>query len=549
LAADPLALQRRSMFMSDPETHQQAVEIELLKQEIERLTTENQLLSSAAATFKTDADTQADNLLAGLAQFKLIADNVPVIVWTASPDGNVDYLNKRFTEFTGFSAQQSLDDGWYVIMHPDDVERTKQAWANAIGHGTNYEIEYRFKWGEDNTYRWQLGKALPLKNHNGKVIKWFGITTDIHEQKRAEHQKDEFLSIASHELKTPLTSVKAFMQLALKNTPPEEKAYGFISKSSSQLIRLESLINDLLDVSKINAGKMNYNLEPFNFSEALIETVEGIQQGNHKHHITIERNDAVVYKGDRLRIEQVINNLLANAIKYSPNNNRIIIRSELQQNNLIVSVQDFGIGIEPNNLTKLFDRYYRVDNTSMRFQGLGLGLFISSEIIKRHNGSFWIESQPGEGSTFFFLLPINGKQEFIDIETDHKTYYRGNFIEIKYLPQQQLLDVNWLGYQNFDSVKKGCLIILDLLKKNNCSKVLNDNTHVMGNWSEAVDWGGEFWFPAMQEAGLKHFAWIYSPSTFSRMSAHKSIDITMGKVTAQFFTDIDEARTWLEKMD
>jgi len=533
--------------MSLPDTNQQAAEIERLKQEVERLSAQNQLLSSAAATFKTDAN--VDLLLAGLTQFKLIADNVPVMVWTAAPDGSVDYFNKRYSEYTGLPVQRALGEGWLEVLHPDDLHRTIEVWNESLQGGVTYEIQYRFRRGLDNTYRWQLGKALPLKDHTGKVIKWFGITTDIHEQKRAEHQKDEFLSIASHELKTPLTSVKAFMQLAFKNTPPGEKAYGFISKSASQLIRLESLINDLLDVSKINAGKMNYNLEPFEFSEAFVETVEGIQQGSQKHQITIERNDEVVYKGDRLRIEQVINNLLANAIKYSPNSDRIIIRSELQQNNLIVSVQDFGIGIEPENLTRLFDRYYRVDNTSMRFQGLGLGLFISSEIIKRHNGSFWIESTPGEGSTFFFLLPINGKQEFIDIETDHQTFYKGNFIEMRYLPERQWMDVNWIGYQNYDSVKKGCLIMLDLLKKNNCSKVLNDNTYVMGNWSEAVDWGGEFWFPAMQDAGLKHFAWIYSPSTFSRMSAHKSIDITMGKVTAQFFTDINEARAWLEKMD
>jgi PAS domain S-box-containing protein len=535
--------------MPDSDTHQLSAEIERLKREVERLTAENKLLSSAAETFKSDADLHADHLLAGLAQFKLIADNVPVILWTATPDGEIDYLNKRYTEFTGLQAQQSLGNAWYAVIHPDDLERAIQTWDQALKHGANYEIQYRFRRGLDNTYRWQLGKALPLKNHNGRIIKWFGITTDIHEQKRAENQKDEFLSIASHELKTPLTSVKAFMQLALRSTLPEQKAYGFISKSSAQLVRLESLINDLLDVSKINAGKMIYNIEPFEFSEALAETVEGIQQSSTTHHIAIERNDKVMYEGDRLRIEQVISNLLANAIKYSPDRDRIIIRSELQQNNLIVSVQDFGIGIEPENLTKLFDRYYRVDNTSMRFQGLGLGLFISSEIIKRHNGSFWIESKPGEGSTFFFLLPVNGKQEFVDIETDDQTFYKGNFIEMKYLPESQWMDVNWIGYQNYDSVKKGCLIMLDLLKKNNCTKVLNDNTYVMGNWSEAADWGGEFWFPAMQEAGLKHFAWIYSPSTFSRMSAHKSIDITMGKVTAQFFTDINEARTWLESMD
>jgi len=535
------------MPLSDP--GQLATQIEALKQEIARLTAEKELMASEIEALKAGDSVQTTNLLSGLSQFKLIADNVPVIIWTADPDGKHDYFNKRYTEYTGFSAEQSLGDDWKAILHPDDVERTISEWNCSLRTNKPYNIQYRFKGAEDNTYRWYIGQALPLKDHQGRVIKWFGIATDIQEQKEIEKQKDEFLSIASHELKTPLTSVKAFLQLSQRSLPASEKAHGLISKAATQLIRLETLISDLLDVSKINAGKMNYNLEPFEFSDALSETVEGVQQGYDKHQIIIERNDVVLYNGDRQRLEQVINNLLVNAIKYSPNSNKVVVRSEVQHNNIIVSVQDFGIGIEAENLTKLFDRYYRVDNSNMRFQGLGLGLFISSEIIKRHNGSFWIESEPGKGSTFYFLLPVSGRQELIDIDSDNETFYKGNFIDMQYVPQKQWMYVNWIGYQNFESVKKGCLIMLDLLKKNNCTKVLNDNTHVMGNWSEAADWGGEYWFPAMQEAGLKHFAWIYSHSTFSRMSAHKSIDITMGKVTAQFFTDIDEARNWLEKID
>jgi PAS domain S-box-containing protein len=535
--------------MSLSELSQLTAQIEELKQEIARLTAQKELMALETEALKAVANTHADNLLTGLSQFKLIADNIPVIVWTANPDGTHDYFNKRYTEYTGLTDKESFGQGWEAILHPDDLERTINKWNYSLRNDVPYEIQYRSKRAEDNSYRWQLGKALPLKDSQGKVIKWFGIATDIHEQKQVEKQKDEFLSIASHELKTPLTSVKAFLQLSQRSIAPTEKAHALISKAATQLVRLESLISDLLDVSKINAGKMNYNLEPFPFSEALRETVEGVQQANDKYQIIIERNDEVQYNGDRLRLEQVINNLLINAIKYSPNSNKIVVRSEVQQNNIIISVQDFGIGIAAENLTKLFDRYYRVDNTSMRFQGLGLGLFISSEIIKRHNGSFWIESEPNNGSTFYFLLPISGKQELIDLDTDNQTFYKGNFIEMKYVPKKQWMDVNWIGYQNYDSVKKGCLIMLDLLKKNNCSKVLNDNTYVMGNWSEAADWGGEYWFPAMQDAGLKHFAWIYSHSAFSRMSAHKSIDITMGKVTAQFFTDIEEAKNWLEKMD
>ncbi|WP_345954816.1 PAS domain-containing sensor histidine kinase [Mucilaginibacter sp. PAMB04168] len=535
--------------MSLPEFNAQVAELEKLRQEVARLKEEKERLALETAVHKAILETNADTLLSGLEQFKLIADNVPAQVWTADAEGSVDYYNKRYFEYSGLTSEESIGWGWQPMLHPDDLQRTIENWTRSVKKGAPYEIQYRFKRASDGAFRWHLGKAIPLKDSNGKVIKWFGTNMDIHEQKVAEKQKDEFLSIASHELKTPLTSVKAFLQLGQKMIAPDTKAYSFVSKASSQLIRLESLISDLLDVSKINAGKMVYNLEPFEFGAALREAVESVQQANEKHQIIIEHNDDVVYDGDRLRIEQVINNFLVNAIKYSPDADKIVVRSEVQQNNIVVSVQDFGIGIAAENLTRLFDRYYRVDNTSMRFQGLGLGLFISSEIIKRHNGSFWIESEPGKGSTFFFLLPISGKHELIDLETDNQTFYKGNFIEMKYVPEQQWLDVNWLGYQNLESVQKGCMIMLDLLQKNNCSKVLNDNTHVVGNWSEAADWGGEYWFPAMQDAGLKHFAWIYSLSTFSRMSAHKSIDITMGKVTAQFFTEIEEARRWLSEAD
>jgi len=111
------------------------------------------------------------------------------------------------------------------------------------------------------------------------------------------------------------------------------------------------------------------------------------------------------------------------------------------------------------------------------------------------------------------------------------------------------LDVDWIGFHNLESVQKGCLIMLDLLQKNNCSKVLNDNTHVLGNWSEAADWGGTVWFPAMQKAGLQFFAWIYSPSTFSKLAAHKSLDVMVGNITTQFFTDIEAAKVWLKNIN
>ncbi|WP_207536323.1 ATP-binding protein [Desertivirga arenae] len=363
------------------------------------------------------------------------------------------------------------------------------------------------------------------------------------EVKELSLKKDEFLSIASHELKTPLTSIKAFNQL-MQRTKDSTKLPDFVQKSAEHICRLEKLINDLLDVSKINAGKMQYSMEQFNFRQIITDCVESVQHLAPSHKISVENVVDVLYTGDRLRLEQVLNNFLTNAIKYSPGGERVLVNSTLQGDNLIVSVQDFGIGIPQDHLDKLFDRYYRVDNTSMRFEGLGLGLFISSEILKRHGGDFWIESEQGKGSTFFFRLPLERQGEAEVTETEIS--YKDSSITILYNQQDDRIEVDWKGFQNFSSVQNGCMKMLEILKKNKCYKVINDNRNVQGTWSEAAEWVGREWFPMMEEAGLRYFAWIFSPSTFSQLSAKKSVDIKEGRVITEFFTDISLAEKWLD---
>ncbi|MHA4896602.1 ATP-binding protein [Pedobacter sp. PWIIR3] len=360
----------------------------------------------------------------------------------------------------------------------------------------------------------------------------------------SERKKDEFISIASHELKTPLTSIKAFNQL-MQRTGDTERMRGFISKSAEQVHRLEMLIRDLLDVTKINAGKMNYSMEPFNFAEMVEASIESVQHTTLTHHIVLETNEDIIFTGDQLRLEQVLHNFLSNAIKYSPEGKKVIVKSKVELGNIVVSVQDFGIGIAEKNLDHLFDRYYRVDNTAMRFEGLGLGLYISSEILKRHDGSFWIESEPGNGAIFFFRLPLHSDQP-ISPRLKTGTYYQDEHITINYNRTALALEVDWTGYQDIETVKNGGLVMLEMLKENNCTKVLNDNTNVLGSWSEAADWAGKEWFPMMERAGLKYFAWVYSPSMFSRLAANRSVDIAMGNVVTQFFTDTTVARQWLD---
>ncbi|WP_207423233.1 PAS domain-containing protein [Desertivirga brevis] len=478
-------------------------------------------------------------------RFRFMLNAIPQQVWTASPDGALNYVNEVVTGDFGYNVEEVVGHGWQKFIHPDDLPSCLKAWNSAIIEGHEYETEFRLLM-KDGSYVWHIARALPFLQDD-RVVQWLGTNTNIQLQKNNEQKKDEFLSIASHELKTPLTSIKAFNQIMRRMEAPD-RLKVFINKSADHIYRLEKLINDLLDVTKITAGKMEYDMKPFDFTAMLADAVESVQLNSEKHQILFRYSEAVNFTGDKLRLEQVINNFLNNAIKYSPEATEVIVNSRIEGNSIVVSIQDFGIGIDESHLDKLFDRFYRVDNTAMRFEGLGLGLFISSEILKRHNGSFWIESEPGIGTIFYFRLPIEELKAEIVVSNDDR-YYSDGSITIVYNQVGTRVDVDWTGFQDYDSVQAGCLRMLRILKNHKVNKVLNDNTHVRGTWSEAAEWVGKEWFPMMEAAGLRYFAWVYSPSSFSKMSADKSVEVKKDGIITRFFDNLEEANQWLNGIE
>ena len=227
------------------------------------------------------------------------------------------------------------------------------------------------------------------------------------QSKILDDKKDEFLSMASHELKTPLTSLKAYVQLMERDAVTHSPMSGqFVGKASGYIRRLETLISDLLDVSKIKAEKLSFNIEKFPFKDFLEETIEGLQHTTQTHDLIIAESAKVICEADRIRIEQVVQNLVSNAVKFSPEATEVIIGSRMKAGMLEVYIRDQGIGISPENITKLFERFYRVEGAEMKFPGLGIGLYIANEIIVRHKGELWVESETGKGSAFYFTLPV-----------------------------------------------------------------------------------------------------------------------------------------------
>ncbi|RYY49968.1 MAG: HAMP domain-containing histidine kinase, partial [Chitinophagaceae bacterium] len=249
----------------------------------------------------------------------------------------------------------------------------------------------------------------PQYDKDGNFTGYVGATVDITEHKSLQQSKDEFIGMASHELKTPVTSIKGYVQLVEqllsdKGMLEEKEMLGRIDK---QVVRLTKLIEDLLDVSKTESGKLKYSDAAFDFNEMAKEMLDDLQPTtNHLLQFIPGTNTMVL--GDRERLGQVVTNLLSNAIKYSPGATTVEIETRLENNQAILSVKDFGIGISEKNLTKVFEQFYRVtDNKSFTFPGLGLGLFIANSIVKRHGGRMWVQSNPGEGSTFFMALPVS----------------------------------------------------------------------------------------------------------------------------------------------
>jgi two-component system, sensor histidine kinase and response regulator len=226
------------------------------------------------------------------------------------------------------------------------------------------------------------------------------------EAQAASRRKDEFMSIASHELKTPLASMKAYVQLLDRSLVKDEKIKGYLDRTLAQINKLSTLIVDLLDTSRIENGKLKFNESLFNFNKLLKESVDMISQIYPDYRIRVSGESNVLVRGDETRLEQVILNYMTNAIKYSPDVRELELHSTVKNNFLIVSVKDFGIGIPKENQADVFRKFYRVEGTAQRFQGLGVGLYICFEIIRRHNGKCWLESEAGKGSTFYFSLPV-----------------------------------------------------------------------------------------------------------------------------------------------
>ncbi|WP_233602984.1 PAS domain-containing sensor histidine kinase [Pedobacter sp. KBW06] len=270
----------------------------------------------------------------------------------------------------------------------------------------DYEVEHEFP---------HIGRKLMLLNaHRVELEGQFKdrillAIEDITERKAVEQRKDDFLSIASHELKTPLTTVVGYVQMMQRLMPENssEKFRSVVEKTGTYVARLNQLLKELMDVSRIQSGNIELHMDYFDFDKMVRETIDGLQTAAPGHRIVVKGKPVHQCYGDESNLVQVINNLISNAIKYSPDSKEVEIHISRVSSFIKFSVRDYGLGIKEDDLKKVFERFYRVGDIQKNYPGMGIGLYICDQIIKNHKGTLWVESELGEGSVFSFTLPVN----------------------------------------------------------------------------------------------------------------------------------------------
>ncbi|HUO08300.1 MAG TPA: PAS domain S-box protein [Phycisphaerae bacterium] len=355
-------------------------------------------------------------------RFRTVTEVLPAIIWTAKPDGGIDYFNTYFAEYTGLPPEQSLSSAWQ-LLHPDDLPRCREKSLRAIAAGEPYEDEYRLR-RADGAFRWQLARAVPLRDDSGRITKWLGSCIDIEDQKRvqgalreakeaaesASRAKSEFLASMSHEIRTPMNGVFGMLDLALDmELAPEQRHYLERARASADL--LLRVIDDILDFSKIEAGRLDLEPIPFSLRETLGEAIKAFGPRAHRKelelalHVRPEAPDGVI--GDALRLGQVLTNLLGNAIKFT-DHGEVILKVGVESGTesqacLHFSVTDTGPGIPADKQKLIFGAFAQADSSmARRFGGTGLGLAISARLVELMGGRIWVESEEGKGSTFHF---------------------------------------------------------------------------------------------------------------------------------------------------
>ena len=342
--------------------------------------------------------------------FRAMSEDTNVLIAVADATSMGTYFNKAWQEMTGKSADELLEFGWAELIHPEDKDAWMAKYLAAFKKQESLNGEFRIR-DKNGDYRWLMARIPARFSSNGSFAGYISSCIDITDMKNDEARKNDFIGMVSHELKTPLTSMMAILQITNKKLRDSQDTLlpTLIDKSINQVRKMTTMITGFLNLSRLESGKMDITKSRFNFEDLIQELVAETEMMVSSHKIRIDGCDPVEVFADRDKIGTVITNLLSNAVKYSPFDTQITLTCQVKSDHIQVSVKDEGVGINKADKSRLFERYFRAESNSAPYiSGFGIGLYLSAEIIERHHGKIWVESEVGKGSTFYFSLPLLG---------------------------------------------------------------------------------------------------------------------------------------------
>jgi PAS domain S-box-containing protein len=368
----------------------------------------------------------------GERQFRELADAMPQIVWGARPDGQFDYYNHRWYEFTGRPEGSDGDASWADVVHPDDQDESLKLWHAAIRSGDAYEIEYRLK-RRDGEYRWHLTRALPVRDHTATITRWFGTCTDIDARRRTEdrlrastsalvhnnRELAEFASVASHDLQEPLRKIQAFVGCLQDEQAATLNAEGlaYLDRIQNAAKRMATLVSDLLEITRLSSKGRPFI--PVDLSAVVVDVLSDLEARLAQTGGTVDVANLPTVVSDPVQMRQLFQNLIGNALKFHHRREAPIVRvtAEIVDNREItgrggegstcrISVIDNGIGFDEKYLDRVFTIFQRLHGRG-EYEGTGIGLAICRKIVERHGGTITARSQLGRGATFIVSLPMS----------------------------------------------------------------------------------------------------------------------------------------------
>ncbi|HSD16703.1 MAG TPA: PAS domain-containing protein [Thermomonas sp.] len=375
----------------------------------------------------TDREEALTALREGEARFRTIANLVPQMVWSTLPDGYHDYYNQRWYDFTGMPDGSTDGEGWNGMFHPDDQAIAWQRWRHSLASGEPYEIEYRLR-DRNGEYQWVLGRALPVRDGSGTIVRWMGTCTAIHELKRvqqaleasqaalrvADQHKDQFLATLAHELRNPLSPIATAAQILKQGSQDAATVQRVADIIERQARHMRELVEDLIDVSRVTRGLVTLQPREAQLAEVVGAAMEQVTplMSQRRHQLTLsDRAPGLVLSLDPVRITQVVANLLHNAAKYTPQEGTIDVVLEREGDEAVVRVRDNGMGMDEALIGRVFDLFAQAESTSARHQGgLGVGLALARSLVQLHGGVLDAHSAGiGHGSTFEMRLPLQSR--------------------------------------------------------------------------------------------------------------------------------------------